>query len=573
MPATTSFATPWSRESSSTCAPIEQVRVPVAAGVGAVRADPADLGGEVEDELGPRVREEPRGVVAARQVVARRGAATTTSSPRARSRSTRCEPRKPAAARDEQPSSAARVIAPLDEASRVDQHARRRPEEEPDSATASTRPHRSSSSAAASEIGQSAYHGSSRGREASTSDAGREPEVEPRRARPSSAKNAERGELKRAPSGRQRRPPREARRPRASRAVPSDGTVDPILLREARERVQPGRAEEARTRAASSTAPAASEAERARSARRRLTRWIAQSTKNQRRRPLDGDRGRPGRAARAAASRRRASSDPAEHEHHHQRVVVASAREVERDERVPADERGRERLARREAPDERDDARARTPRRGRGTRTAPCPSTIARAAPSEECQSGPYVSTGGQAPCVHERLRHPSPAPRRSIESRERRSGAASGTSWIATTRPSTARRLDRPAREEEQRRPRRRRTSRSRRPTSAACQWPGADRQRRACDRRSPTRARLRAATAHGGDRGRDRARGRRHAGAASAACRRSAASLGVARRRASRPGRSTCPGSPRTTRSCGGRPPPTRPSAPSRSRGCSFS
>ena len=46
-----------------------EVRVPVAAGVGAVRADAADLGGEVEDELGASVFEEPRAVVHRRQVV------------------------------------------------------------------------------------------------------------------------------------------------------------------------------------------------------------------------------------------------------------------------------------------------------------------------------------------------------------------------------------------------------------------------------------------------------------------------------------------------------------------------
>ena len=40
-----------------------QVRVPVAARVGAVGADAADLGGEVEDELGLGVVEEPLGVV------------------------------------------------------------------------------------------------------------------------------------------------------------------------------------------------------------------------------------------------------------------------------------------------------------------------------------------------------------------------------------------------------------------------------------------------------------------------------------------------------------------------------
>ena len=47
----------------------DQVRVPVAAGVRPVRADPADLGREVEDELGPRLGEEPLGVVPPRQVV------------------------------------------------------------------------------------------------------------------------------------------------------------------------------------------------------------------------------------------------------------------------------------------------------------------------------------------------------------------------------------------------------------------------------------------------------------------------------------------------------------------------
>ena len=46
-----------------------QVRVPVAAGVGAVRADPADLGGEVEDELRARVLEEACRRVHRRQVV------------------------------------------------------------------------------------------------------------------------------------------------------------------------------------------------------------------------------------------------------------------------------------------------------------------------------------------------------------------------------------------------------------------------------------------------------------------------------------------------------------------------
>ena len=46
-----------------------QVRVPVAAGVRAVRADAAHLRREVERDLGPRVVEEARGVVGPRQVV------------------------------------------------------------------------------------------------------------------------------------------------------------------------------------------------------------------------------------------------------------------------------------------------------------------------------------------------------------------------------------------------------------------------------------------------------------------------------------------------------------------------
>ena len=46
-----------------------EVGVPVAAGVRAVRADAADLGCEVEDELRPGVGEEPLGVGLTRQVV------------------------------------------------------------------------------------------------------------------------------------------------------------------------------------------------------------------------------------------------------------------------------------------------------------------------------------------------------------------------------------------------------------------------------------------------------------------------------------------------------------------------
>ena len=47
----------------------DEVCVPVTAGVGAVRADSAHLGGEMKDEVGPRLREEPGGVLHRRQVV------------------------------------------------------------------------------------------------------------------------------------------------------------------------------------------------------------------------------------------------------------------------------------------------------------------------------------------------------------------------------------------------------------------------------------------------------------------------------------------------------------------------
>ena len=46
-----------------------QVRVPVPPRIGAVRADPADLGRQVEDELGPRIGEEPLRALPRRQVV------------------------------------------------------------------------------------------------------------------------------------------------------------------------------------------------------------------------------------------------------------------------------------------------------------------------------------------------------------------------------------------------------------------------------------------------------------------------------------------------------------------------
>ena len=69
MPAITSFATPVHARELEHVRAHHQVRVPVAAGVLAVRADAADLGGEVEDELRPRVGEQPLRVVVARQVV------------------------------------------------------------------------------------------------------------------------------------------------------------------------------------------------------------------------------------------------------------------------------------------------------------------------------------------------------------------------------------------------------------------------------------------------------------------------------------------------------------------------
>ena len=46
----------------------DHVRVPVAAGVGQVRADAADLGGEVEDALRLRLVEQALGVLVAREV-------------------------------------------------------------------------------------------------------------------------------------------------------------------------------------------------------------------------------------------------------------------------------------------------------------------------------------------------------------------------------------------------------------------------------------------------------------------------------------------------------------------------
>ena len=69
VPASTSLPTPVRRAVLEDVRAHEQVRVPVAARVRAVRADAADLRREVEDELGPRVGEQALGVVRARQVV------------------------------------------------------------------------------------------------------------------------------------------------------------------------------------------------------------------------------------------------------------------------------------------------------------------------------------------------------------------------------------------------------------------------------------------------------------------------------------------------------------------------
>ena len=52
MPATTSLRDPVQPALLEHVRAHDEVRVPVAAGVGAVGADAADLGGEVEDELG-----------------------------------------------------------------------------------------------------------------------------------------------------------------------------------------------------------------------------------------------------------------------------------------------------------------------------------------------------------------------------------------------------------------------------------------------------------------------------------------------------------------------------------------
>ena len=65
----TSFATPCQSRLLEHVHPHLEVREPVPAGVRAVRADPAHFGGEVEDELGLRIVEQPGGVALVRQVV------------------------------------------------------------------------------------------------------------------------------------------------------------------------------------------------------------------------------------------------------------------------------------------------------------------------------------------------------------------------------------------------------------------------------------------------------------------------------------------------------------------------
>ena len=68
MPATTSFWTLVQARELEHVRAHDQVRVPVAARVRPVGADPADLGRQVEDDFGPRLLEQPLGVVPAGQV-------------------------------------------------------------------------------------------------------------------------------------------------------------------------------------------------------------------------------------------------------------------------------------------------------------------------------------------------------------------------------------------------------------------------------------------------------------------------------------------------------------------------
>ena len=92
----TSFATPCEPALLEHVRAHQQVLVPVPAGVGAVRADPADVGREVVHDLRPRVARRAARRRPSASGRTRRAAATNGSSARPRaSRSTRCEPRNP----------------------------------------------------------------------------------------------------------------------------------------------------------------------------------------------------------------------------------------------------------------------------------------------------------------------------------------------------------------------------------------------------------------------------------------------------------------------------------------------
>ena len=69
VPATSSFETPCSRDELEHVRAHDEVREPVAAGVRPVRADPADLGREVEDDLRLAPSRRAARVVPAGQVV------------------------------------------------------------------------------------------------------------------------------------------------------------------------------------------------------------------------------------------------------------------------------------------------------------------------------------------------------------------------------------------------------------------------------------------------------------------------------------------------------------------------
>ena len=80
----------------------------------------------------------------------------------------------------------------------------------------------------------------------------------------------------------------------------------------------------------------------------RLPRLEQAQGQEEQRHPLDHDRRRPGEAREERPAGRGERERP-EHEGHHPRVVVAAPGEVDRQEGVPADERGRERGPRGEA--------------------------------------------------------------------------------------------------------------------------------------------------------------------------------------------------------------------------------